>query len=77
MCNCIAEVTKKLREHYDGKFKKPIESLQLQTYINFDRGCLETYSEVKIGLVGRKKEETAVLAHTYCPFCGELLRKEA
>jgi hypothetical protein len=70
-------MTKKLREHYDGKFKKPIESLQLQTYINFDRGCLDTYTEVKIVLVGRKKEETAVVAHTYCPFCGEQKRAVA
>lgn len=76
MCNCIDEITKKLREHYDGKFKKPIESLMLQTAISFDRGCLTTYSEIKIALVGQKKEETEILAHTYCPFCGVKLREK-
>lgn len=77
MCNCIDEMTKKLRDHCDGKFKKPIESVILQTCINFERGCLDTYTEVKIALVGQKKEETTILAHTYCPFCGEQKRAEA
>jgi len=76
MCNCIEELTKKLREHYDGKFKKPIASLMLQTCISFDRGCLATYSEVKIALVGQQKEETAILAHAFCPFCGVKLREK-
>ncbi|SNR99668.1 hypothetical protein SAMN04488503_2251 [Humidesulfovibrio mexicanus] len=76
MCNCIAEVTKKLREHYDGKFKKPIESLQLQTYIDFNSGRLGTYTEVKIALVDQKKVETASLVHTFCPFCGVRLREK-
>lgn len=76
MCNCIDEMTKRLREHYDGKFKKPVESIQLQTCLNFSRGGEDTYTEVKIALVGQKKEETAILAHTYCPFCGEKLREK-
>lgn len=76
MCTCIEDMTKRLREHYDGTFKKPIECIRLQTFLNFTGGVLGTYSEVKIVLVGQKKEETAVLAHTYCPFCGVKLREE-
>ncbi len=76
MCNCIDEMTKKLREHYDGKFKKPIKTITLQTCLNFKSGGVDTYSEVKIALVGQKKEETAILAHTFCPFCGVKLREE-
>lgn len=77
MCKCIDEISEKLREHYDGKFKKPIESVKLQTLLNFTRGSVDTYTEVKIALSGQKKEETLSLAHTYCPFCGERKRKEA
>lgn len=69
-CNCINELTTKLRDHYDGKFKKPIESVRLQTMLNFTRGSVDTCTEVTIALVGQKKEETVTLAHTYCPFCG-------
>ena len=76
MCNCIDVLTKKLRDHYDGKFKKPIESVQLQTILNFTRGSVDTCTEVKIALVGQKKAETVTLAHTYCPFCGEKLCEE-
>lgn len=70
MCNCIEETTKMVREFYDGKFKKPIKDIQLQTCLNFSKGRAETYTEVKIGLVGQKTEETVTLVHTYCPFCG-------
>lgn len=76
MCDCIDETTKSLREYYDGKFKKPVESVKLQTLLNLTRGREDTYTEVKIALVGQKKEETASLVHTYCPFCGVLLREK-
>lgn len=78
MCTCIEDLTKRLREHYDGKFKNPIESIQLQTCLYFNSGRVATYSEVKIALVGQKKAETATMVHSYCPFCGLPLRdKEA
>ena len=79
MCNCISELTKKLRGHYDGKFKKPIDQLTIQSCINFESGSLDTYSEVKISLAGQKKREDVMLVHSYCPFCGVKIRgdKEA
>lgn len=74
-CTCIEDMTKKLHERYDGKTKKPIESVTIQTCINFTSGALDTYSDAKIALVGQKKEISVILAHTFCPFCGEQKRK--
>ena len=76
MCNCVDDITKKMHEAYDGKFKKPIESVQFQTAFNITTGAMDTYLDIKFSLVGQKKEECVIIAHTFCPFCGENKRKE-
>ena len=73
MCTCIDDLTKKLKELYNGKFKKKdIENISINTLISFSGKAGETFSEATISLVGQKKEHSIVIAHTYCPFCGEM-----
>jgi hypothetical protein len=74
MCNCIETMTTKLYTHYDGKFKKPVVHIELQTGVDFKAGCLVTYSDVDIRLKDQKKTVKSTVLHTYCPFCGVLLR---
>lgn len=72
MCTCINDLTKKLKEHYNGKFKKKdIEDIKINTLMSFDDSPEATYSEAMVSLVGQKKEHSVILKHSFCPFCGE------
>ncbi|OIO03135.1 MAG: hypothetical protein AUJ49_04870 [Desulfovibrionaceae bacterium CG1_02_65_16] len=77
MCTCIRDLQERIRTKYDGKFKKPIESVRVDVETDFKTGKTFTYSEAKIVLVGQKKKEELLIAHSFCPFCGKSLKEEA
>ena len=71
-CDCIKNFEEKLTEKFkDEKFRKPFESLKLDTIFTMPDFKQITYTSVIITLKGQKKKEEKSLSHNYCPFCGK------
>ncbi|NOR69999.1 MAG: hypothetical protein GQ532_09965 [Methylomarinum sp.] len=74
-CNCISEVTARLKSHLveNPQFKKPVVDVQLsEVAMLFGKGDLKscTYTTLLITLEGQKKKNKTDILHSFCPFCG-------
>lgn len=76
MCNCINEIEEKALSHLREKkqFKKPVNTARLHG-VTFpligDTLISRTCNMLKVELEGQKKQPEIIIAHSYCPFCGE------
>jgi len=72
MCDCLNEVEKQIKEKYKKDKNQEIESVTFQ--VNLFNS--QTYSDVYIKFKDKKKQKTIVLAHCFCPICGEKYERD-
>lgn len=77
MCDCLNNVEADFLDQANSQmvFGRVVEKAALRgVSLVFDgagRSAMKTYNEVVVRIEGKKKAKTAILFHSYCPFCGE------
>lgn len=87
MCNCHADIEKKLTEHYTPKLSesRDVEAKLMGYAITLGKGLgIQPYMPVEIRHTvtvkktgaDKRKTEKVNMSFSHCPFCGEKLKKD-